>query len=60
MQQSGFTDYDCACPLANTIGMMTVIVGFYEAALKTMAESSGDHKTTWNVVAAAMWGEGDR
>merc|ERR1711904_610235 len=54
LQQIGFTDYDFMCPLAKTIGMMKVIVGFHESAQKVMAESSGDSKITWNQIAAAM------
>merc|ERR1712107_804396 len=54
LQQNGFTDYDFMCPLAKTIGMMKVIVGFHESAQKVMAESSGDSKITWNQIAAAM------
>merc|ERR1711879_462012 len=54
LQQNGFTDYDFMCPLGKTIGMMKVIVGFHEQAQKVMAESSGDHKITWNQIAAAM------
>merc|ERR1712061_248880 len=54
LQQNGFTDYDFMCPLAKTIGMMKVIVGFHEAAQKTMAEFSGDQKITWNTICASM------
>merc|ERR1712048_990064 len=54
LQHNGFTDYDFMCPLAKTIGMMKVIVGFHESAQKVMAESSGDTKITWNQIAAAM------
>merc|ERR1739844_573153 len=36
LQQNGFTDYDFMCPLAKTIGMMKVIVGFHEAAWNTI------------------------
>jgi len=54
LQQNGFTDYDFMCPLAKTIGMMKVIVGFHEAAQKVIAESSGDTKVGWNSIAAAM------
>merc|ERR1712232_1353018 len=50
LQQNGFTDYDFMCPLAKTIGMMKVIVGFHEAAQKTMAEFTGDAKITWQDV----------
>jgi len=54
LQQNGFTEYDFMCPLAKTIGMMKVIVGFHEAAQKAMAEFSGDHKIGWNSINAAM------
>merc|ERR1712241_979549 len=54
LQQNGFTDYDFMCPLAKTIGMMRVIVGFHETAQKTMAEFSGDQKVTWNTIYASM------
>merc|ERR1719265_1244369 len=46
LQQNGFTDYDCLCPLAKTIGMMKVIVGFHEMAQKAIGESSGESKIT--------------
>merc|ERR1712080_281672 len=54
LQQNGFTDYDFMCPLAKTIGMMKVIVGFHEAAQKTMAEFSGETKVTWNTINTNM------
>merc|ERR1712070_1129072 len=54
LQQNGFTDYDFMCPLAKTIGMMKVIVGFHESAQKAIAESSGETKVTWGVIAGAM------
>merc|ERR1712007_185310 len=54
LQQNGFSDYDFMCPLAKTIGMMKVIVGFHESAQKAIAESSGEHKITWSVINAAM------
>merc|ERR1711862_769787 len=54
LQQNGFTDYVFMCPLAKTIGMMKVIVGFHESAQKVIAESTGEHKIGWNSIAAAM------
>merc|ERR1712032_564471 len=54
LQQNGFTDYDFMCPLAKTIGMMKVIVGFHETAQKTMAEFTGDAKITWAVISSSM------
>jgi len=50
LQQNGFTEYDFMCPLAKTIGMMKVIVGFHEAAQKAMAEFTGEHKIGWNSI----------
>merc|ERR1712184_94212 len=50
LQQNGFTEYDFMCPLAKTIGMMKVIVGFHEAAQKCMAEFTGDNKIGWNTI----------
>merc|ERR1719412_2791029 len=54
LQQNGFTDYDFMCPLAKTIGMMKVIVGFHEAAQKAMAESTGEQKVGWNSINNTM------
>jgi len=54
LQQNGFTDYDFMCPLAKTIGMMKVIVGFHEAAQKVIAESTGESKIGWNMINLAM------
>merc|ERR1711907_458718 len=54
LQQNGFTDYDFFCPLAKTIGMMKVIVSFHECGQKAIAESSGDNKVTWGLIAGAM------
>merc|ERR1712129_92841 len=54
LQQNGFTEYDYMCPLAKTIGMMKVIVGFHEAAQKTMSEFQGENKIMWNTINSAM------
>merc|ERR1711979_117308 len=54
LQQNGFSTYDFMCPLAKTIGMMKVIVGFHEAAQKCMAEFSGEHKIVWSTIANSM------
>merc|ERR1712050_468726 len=50
LQQNGFSLYDYMCPLSKTIGMMKVIVGFHDAAQKTMSEFSGDQKIGWNTI----------
>jgi len=54
LQQNGFTEYDFMCPLAKTIGMMKVIVGFHDAAQKTMSEFTGDQKITWSTINNAL------
>merc|ERR1711948_239593 len=54
LQQNGFTEYDFMCPLAKTIGMMKVIVGFHEAAQKAMAEFTGDQKVGWSTIYSSM------
>merc|ERR1719160_1791705 len=54
LQQNGFTDYDCLCPLAKTIGMMKVIVTFHELAQKAIAESSGEQKIGWSTIYNSM------
>merc|ERR1712023_2993 len=54
LQQNGFVPYDFMCPLAKTIGMMKVIVFFHDASQKAIAESSGENKIGWNVIAANM------
>jgi len=54
LQQNGFTDYDFFCPLAKTIGMMKVIVGFHNCAQKAISESTVDAKVTWNIIYGSM------
>merc|ERR1719377_88285 len=54
LQQNGFSDYDFMCPLAKTIGMMKVIVGFHEMGQKAISESTGEHKITWGNIASNM------
>merc|ERR1719158_2367448 len=54
LQQNGFTDYDFKCPLAKTIGMMRVIVGFHELAQKAIAESTGEQKVGWGTIYNSM------
>merc|ERR1712135_55131 len=54
LQQNGFTEFDFMCPLAKTIGMMKVIVGFHESAQRAIAESTGEHKVGWNTIYSQM------
>ena len=46
LQQNSFTEYDYMCPLAKTTGMMKCIMTYFNHALKTIKESSGENKKT--------------
>ena len=46
LQQNSFTEYDFTCPLAKTTGMMKCIMAYFNNALKTIKESSGENKKT--------------
>lgn len=50
LQQNAFSKYDKFCPLYKTAGMMRCIVHFYDVARKTIVESKGEHKITWNLI----------
>lgn len=54
LQQNGYTDYDFKCPLAKTIGMMRVIVGFHDSGQKAIAESTGEQKIGWGSIYSSM------
>merc|ERR1712179_285567 len=54
LQQNGFSEYDFMCPLAKTIGMMKVIVGFHEMGQKAISESTGEHKITSGTIYSSM------
>lgn len=48
--QNAFSDYDYTCPLRKTTGMMKCIVTYFNSALKTLKESSGDQKKSWAII----------
>jgi V-type H+-transporting ATPase subunit A len=50
LAQNAFSDYDYTCPLSKTVGMMKCIVVYFNYAMRTLKESSGDQKKTWAVV----------
>merc|ERR1712185_194915 len=54
LQQNGFSEYDFMCPLAKTIGMMSVIGFFYDSSMKVITESTGEYKVTWAVIYSNM------
>jgi V-type H+-transporting ATPase subunit A len=50
LQQNAFSKYDKFCPLYKTVGMMKCIVHYYDTARKSIVESKGEHKITWNLI----------
>jgi len=50
LQQNAFTDYDYTCPLAKTVGMLRVIITFYNQAKNSIDNASDDHKITMNQI----------
>ena len=54
LQQNAFSDWDFNCPLHKSVGMMRVIVHFYDQAMKAIKGTSGDKKYTWAVIKTSM------
>ena len=48
--QNAFSTYDYTCPLKKTVGMMKCFVTYFDNAMKTLKESSGDQKKSWALV----------
>ena len=48
--QNAFSSYDYTCPLKKTVGMMKCFITYFDNAMKTIKESSGDQKKSWAVV----------
>merc|ERR1712176_1329947 len=47
LAQNAFTDFDYTCPLIKTVGMLRVIVTFYDLCQKAIADSPADAKITY-------------
>lgn len=55
LQQNAFSDYDYMSPLTKTVGMMKVIIHFYDQCLKVIEESTGEeHKIGWGTIFNSM------
>merc|ERR1712179_874357 len=54
LAQNAFTDYDYTCPLAKTVGMLKVIVTFYDLCQKSIADSPADAKLTYAHIKTAL------
>jgi len=53
LQQNAFTDFDYFCPIVKTIGMLRVIVTFYEECLAALSGGHDDQKVTWALLNTA-------
>merc|ERR1712048_1196824 len=54
LAQNAFTEHDYTCPLAKTVGMLNVIVNFYDHCQKSIADSPADAKLTYAHIKTAL------
>ncbi|XP_027038081.1 V-type proton ATPase catalytic subunit A [Pocillopora verrucosa] len=55
LQQNGYSSYDRYCPFYKTVGMLSNIVAFYDAARHSVeATAQSDNKITWAVIKENM------
>lgn len=54
LQQNAFSDYDFTCPLHKSVGMLRVIIRFYNGAQKAIADSPPEARVTWAQIKTAL------
>merc|ERR1719401_886025 len=54
LAQNAFTEFDYTCPLPKTVGMLRVIVTFYDLCQKAIADSPADAKITYAHIKTAL------
>jgi V-type H+-transporting ATPase subunit A len=54
LAQNAFTEHDYTCPLAKTVGMLNIIVTFYDLCQKAIADSPADAKLTYAHIKTAL------
>jgi V-type H+-transporting ATPase subunit A len=54
LAQNAFTEHDYTCPLPKTIGMLRVIIVFYDLCQKAIADSPADQKLTYAHIKTAL------
>jgi len=47
LAQNAFSEHDYMCPLVKTVGMLSVIINFYDLCQKAIADSPADAKLTY-------------
>merc|ERR1712106_910359 len=54
LAQNAFTEHDYTCPLFKSVGMLSVIVNFYDLCQKSIADSPADSKLTYAHIKTAL------
>ena len=54
LAQNAFTEHDFTCPLPKTVGMLKVIITFYDLCQKAIADSPSDSKLTYAHIKTAL------
>eukprot|EP00112_Aurelia_sp_Birch-Aquarium-sp1_P015141 Seg3329.1 transcript_id=Seg3329.1/GoldUCD/mRNA.D3Y31 product="V-type proton ATPase catalytic subunit A" protein_id=Seg3329.1/GoldUCD/D3Y31 len=55
LQQNGYSSYDRYCPFYKTVGMLTNIIAFYDAARHAVETTvHSDNKITWGIIKEQM------
>jgi len=54
LAQNAFTEHDYTCPLIKTVGMLNIIITFYDLCQKSIADSPADAKLTYAHIKTAL------
>jgi len=54
LAQNAFTEHDYTCPIGKTVGMLNIIVTFYDLCQKAIADSPADAKLTYAHIKTAL------
>ena len=54
LAQNAFTEHDYTCPLPKSVGMLKVIITFYDLCQKAIADSPSDAKLTYAHIKTAL------
>jgi len=54
LAQNAFTEHDYTCPLPKTVGMLKVIISFYDLCQKAIADSPANAKLTYAHIKTAL------
>jgi len=54
LAQNAFTEFDYTCPLVKTVGMLKVMITFYNLSQKAIADSPADAKITFAHIRTAL------